>query len=56
MRWEDLCACSYFLTDDQDEAKRIPVFKKWKCPEGVEGCMELGNPLSQSKHYPEVAY
>ncbi|CDI87101.1 NAD(+) ADP-ribosyltransferase, putative [Eimeria praecox] len=29
-----------------DEAKRIPVFKKWKCPEGVEGCMELGNPLS----------
>ncbi|CDI81883.1 NAD(+) ADP-ribosyltransferase, putative [Eimeria acervulina] len=30
----------------QDEAKRIPVFKKWKCPEGVEGCMELGNPLS----------
>ncbi|CDJ49184.1 NAD(+) ADP-ribosyltransferase, putative [Eimeria brunetti] len=21
-----------------DEAKRIPVFKKWKCPEGVEGC------------------
>ncbi|KAL8429519.1 hypothetical protein Efla_007159 [Eimeria flavescens] len=30
-----------------DEAKRIPVFKHWKCPDGVEGCMELGNPLRE---------
>ncbi|XP_026191890.1 poly [ADP-ribose] polymerase 1 [Cyclospora cayetanensis] len=30
----------------QDEAKRFPVFKKWKCPVNVEGCMQLGNPLS----------
>ncbi|KAL8449911.1 hypothetical protein Emed_002874 [Eimeria media] len=29
-----------------DEAKRIPVFKQWKPPEGVEGCMQLGNPLT----------
>ncbi|OEH77071.1 hypothetical protein cyc_02504 [Cyclospora cayetanensis] len=29
-----------------DEAKRFPVFKKWKCPVNVEGCMQLGNPLS----------
>ncbi|KAL8429766.1 hypothetical protein ACSSS7_006361 [Eimeria intestinalis] len=30
-----------------DEAKRIPVFKQWKRPEGVEGCMQLSNPLSE---------
>ncbi|CDJ64298.1 NAD(+) ADP-ribosyltransferase, putative [Eimeria necatrix] len=34
-----------------DEAKRIPVFKKWKCPQGVEGCMELGNPLGEPRRY-----
>ncbi|CDJ30209.1 NAD(+) ADP-ribosyltransferase, putative [Eimeria mitis] len=56
MHLQFLCACPYLLPGEQDEAKRIPVFKKWKCPEGVEGCMELGNPLSPSKHYPEASH
>ncbi|KAL8456141.1 hypothetical protein Emag_000026 [Eimeria magna] len=37
-----------------EEAKRIPVFKQWKRPEGVEGCMQLGNPLREEDIPPKM--